>query len=205
MRQTDLKVLEVQNLLVIRKTFEHLFYRIGHKLRDLGLESRAKVPGPGNYDVRQQVVFPKAAGVKFGNASRLYIEDLEKKSAAAPGPGAYTQQALLFKEKGPNYRFSSASRSVMDKRGVPGPGSYQLKGLMGKDGPVHSIYQTIDASPQLKLEKNSPGPGSYSPNKENVLRSAGAYKMGSEKKLTDHILEQNRKLTVGPGAYENTS
>jgi len=97
------------------------------------------LPGPGKYDITQNDVLRRAAGSKFGSDSKLYLQDIEKTQVTLPGPASYTPTDVYLKHNGPKFRFGSAARLFEESRKVPGPGSYELKGIMGKDGPVHSI------------------------------------------------------------------
>lgn len=64
--------------------------------------------------------------------------------------------------------------------GVPGPGSYSHKQLLGKEGKSYSLYSKTNISID-NIKNSSPGPGWYDLHIKN-LKKEPAYALGSEKR-----------------------
>lgn len=97
----------------------------------------------------------------------------------------------------------------MSGRGVPGPGSYAIKELIGREGPKSTM---VPRRPNSAYESSraAPGPGSYSATefgKPNTYvlsgtgRGAPAYKIGTENR-SNFLGGYNRN--PGPGSYAPT-
>jgi len=62
----------------------------------------------------------------------------------------------------PKYGFGSEVRNSSNSRnGGPGPGGYEIRPLIGNDGPKQSMHGTIDYTPEKKENSSKPGPGTY--------------------------------------------
>lgn len=106
------------------------------------------------------------------------------RSTDAPGPGNYGA-SLVDKKNAPKYGFGTQNRD--DSPGkmnstFPGPGEYQIKGIIGKDGPGVSMHS------KLKNQSNmlTPGPGAYESSLKH-MRAAPAYGAGTQKRSGSSI------------------
>lgn len=122
------------------------------------------VPGPGQYNVDDIGRQYHQASTKFGHENRFNGSPLKK--GGVPGPGQYTFDNLeRIKQATPNVKFGSSSRSPSNGRPTtPGPGSYNHKGVIGKDGPSKSMGLKPSVEVLEKEAARVPGPGAYTPN-----------------------------------------
>ena len=78
-----------------------------------------------------------------------------------PGPGNYAS-TLYDKLKGPNYGFGTGGRDRMNQTTkVPGPGSYELGNMTGREGPQNSMHNKLTYKPIESIGGLTPGPGNY--------------------------------------------
>ena len=130
-------------------------------------------PGPGAYESRDNLEESKR-GPRFGSQVRN-----NSLSGPAPGPGAYEQHTETLKQASPKFGFGTQSRDKAFKvrHFSPGPGAYQLPGLVGPTGPKKSMGPRTDIP---NLYKDTPGPGQYNNQEDNVInKAAPKYGMGS--------------------------
>ncbi len=79
-------------------------------------------------------------------------------------------------------------------RGVPGPGAYSIRNIVGAEGAKLSIVpRRPDSAPMGS--RGCPGPGAYTP---STYKTTPAYKIGTEArgKLATELVK-----VPGPGAY----
>ena len=92
-------------------------------------------------------------------------------------------------------------RGKGDTRGIPGPGSYKHKEVVGADGPKIAIKARNDYSPVQKEVEKVPGPGNYAPNYNQTKKREGGVSMPKSLRNEYH-LEKIRQCTQDPGAYD---
>ena len=143
------------------------------------------IPGPGTYDSRAIRTFSTmGASLDHGDKTQL----LNKTQAIVPGPGQYqpTSAELIIKNDNPKYGFGTSIRAdiggrtggnIHSKRNlsetgdsiatynplVPGPGAYDIKGVVGNDGPKRSLAGRFTIDLTAKELNFKPGPGAYTP------------------------------------------
>ncbi len=104
-------------------------------------------PGPGSYQTKS--LFNQMKGpVSFGNNRRFNLDAngnlITKSMQEIPGPGAYQGDYKVVTKSDPQPIFGSSNRDKntfydTQVRYNPGPGAYELKGIVGKDGNSISI------------------------------------------------------------------
>jgi len=91
---------------------------------------------------------------------------VSKDERQKPGPGNYDKEG--------RDRFGDNAKKVsilgkgkeMQASGIPGPGSYNAKDFLTKDGSrVHGMSQSTRGDIVAKSAKELPGPGAYASNK----------------------------------------
>ena len=114
----------------------------------MGGKTRAKepedLPGPGNYEDKNK---------KFGGEGPQYsmYPKRDEKYNDNPGPGQY--EASEEKQKGISMGERVRAREADE---LPGPGNYEEKGKIGKDGPQYSM-----GNRRPEKYNDNPGPGQY--------------------------------------------
>jgi hypothetical protein len=132
-------------------------------------------------------------------------------SKKVPGPGNYEQN-----EKPTRYKSSPAWGMGSSKRGDlvnsksknnPGPTAYEMKSTVG-NGPKYTSGQKLGSS--LVNTSRGPGPGAYSPVKQDV---GSSYTMGTKSKMgmsiaihpedgTHEKIAETWAFAPGPGQYQ---
>ena len=164
-------------------------YTFGHKYKD---KPNDKTPGPGKYDLRKDKDLLVPSSI-FGHEKRL---DKGNK-INSPGPGKYDGDINTTNVKHPNYSFGKEKRITDKINDNPGPGSYEHKEYVGKEGKKLSMGLKVKS----KSMANMPGPGQYNTgNYDPVLRKLPDIKIGTEKRFSSsNIFAEN----PGPGQYNN--
>lgn len=57
----------------------------------------------------------------------------------------------------------------------PAPGAYQFKGIIGNEGPKHSMHSRTASH---DVHKGKPGPGHYNFDKDKTMSKSPSYVMG---------------------------
>lgn len=95
--------------------------------------SADKTPGPGTYYAK--AVYKNVnTGTRFGTDSRKGMGN--SKAAFTPGPNAYRADSKQpVQRSAPAFGFGTSKRpqSVNVKKQAPGPGQYELKGIIGSE------------------------------------------------------------------------
>lgn len=65
----------------------------------------------------------------------------------------------------------SVTSNSFYKADVPGPGQYQLKSIIGEEGPKKSISGRFNLDLTAKELSLKPGPGQYTPSVRNTLKT----------------------------------
>jgi len=152
-------------------------YSMGAKF---GTQKRLEVPGPGSYDARAQAIIESVKAVKFGTGQRSAMT--LKGSRNMPGPGGHSPDFRALKTSQPKYGFGSEFRNNKDvekMKYIPGPGSYQIPGIVGKEGQSKTLHSTLAYSPETKEQRGKPGPGAYDGDVLRTRKAAPDYKVGT--------------------------
>ena len=171
---------------------------MGSKLKDLAFEKRNFAPGPGNYEPVKREYIPS---MKFGSGQRSELAGT-KTQKLSPGPGAYDQEAAKLQKTAPKFGFGTSNREAGSKRlAVPGPGNYEPKGFVSKEGPRYSLGAQNTFHPDKKEQAFKPGPGNYSPQIDPARKREPAYRIGSETRR-DLAFEKAQTFQTSPGQYD---
>ena len=164
-------------------------YTFGHKYKD---KTKDMSPGPGKYNLRTEKDLLVPSSI-FGHEKKLQAANREK----FPGPGKYKCNIDTTNIKHPNYSFGREKRKTDLINDTPGPGSYQHKEYVGKEGKKISMA--------LKYKSKSmeyiPGPGQYSShNCTSIFKKLPDIKIGKDKRFSTSNLFEDQP---GPGQYND--
>lgn len=151
-------------------------------------------PGPGNYDIRTDKSL-QVPCYKFGTEKKDGLDLTQAKNV--PGPGNYEYNAEAVNKSQPKFSFGKELRGDNRKNETPGPGQYQCRQYVGKEGPMISMSQKFG---EVQNEsKYVPGPGQYNNSNVNYYRpKSPSYKIGTAQRQDLYkFLEGN----PGPGQY----
>ena len=112
---------------------------MGAKLRNA---SGLLVPGPGTYDAKAEAVIESVKSLKFGTGQRSSMALAGARNL--PGPGGHSPDYRALKTAAPAFGFGSDNRKDAAARlkNTPGPGTYAIPGVIGKDGPSKTLHST---------------------------------------------------------------
>ena len=119
------------------------------------------LPGPGQYTPRD--AFYRTAGGRIGTERR--VGPISKANYLGPGPGQYESKNNLSVNDMPKFGFGTQDKFFSDKqkerklRASPGPGAYEPKKLIGKEGHKYSMGDNKPTKPMTA--DPVPGPGAY--------------------------------------------
>lgn len=105
-----------------------------------------------------------------------------KGSRNVPGPGGHSPDYRALKTSPPKYGFGSEFRDNKDvekMKYIPGPGSYQIPAVVGKEGQSKTLHSTLLYSPETKENRGKPGPGTYDGDVLRTRKAAPDYKVGT--------------------------
>jgi hypothetical protein len=91
-------------------------------------------------------------------------------------------------------------RSKNERPKTPGPGSYQLRDLIGNDGPKISISSFRPISAKVNSDNLQPGPGAYNSNLSDKLKSP-SYGFGISQRKNNN---KEAEIIPGVGSYNLT-
>jgi len=173
------------------------FYSFGVKHKEKKIDD--DIPGPGKYNLRKSKDLEVSSCV-FGRGKRIisYLSLCERK---VPGPGRYNCNGNAIKINYPQFSFGKEDRKSTIKslnEEIPGPGTYNHKEYIGKEGLKISI------SPKLDIENyndnNRVGPGKYNKTDLNFYKpKSPSTKIGKFKRFS--LSSSNLFDTPGPGKY----
>jgi hypothetical protein len=83
------------------------------------------VPGPGNYEPNPSAVKEKPPSWALGKSQKNEGFNVDKH---LPGPGSYIATSTL---SGPKWAFGNSKRGKSAELASPGPGTYEIKPLLG--------------------------------------------------------------------------
>ena len=164
-------------------------WKIGTEMRGKGL----KVPGPGNYNMRQA----PGNGPKYTMRMRPY----SAKSDVTPGPGNYnvrTEKNLVV----PSYKFGHERKDGLDlaqAKYVPGPGNYEYNAdAINVKHPKFSFGKEVRGNDRRPM---TPGPGTYA--HKQYVGKEGPHITMSAKYGFDPV-QGDARYVPGPGMYNNS-
>lgn len=103
-----------------------------------------------------------------------------------PGPGGHSPDYRALKTAAPRFGFGSEVRrdSAVDKlKWTPGPGTYAIPTVIGKEGPSKTLHAALTYSPELKEHMKKPGPGAYDGDVLKTRKADPQYKLGTGQRL----------------------
>ena len=173
------------------KTF---YYSLGVKLTSVFV-TKNKAPGPGAYDQTSLVHKPTVLGAKFSISQRMgpRSQTRNSKYETMPGPGNYAAKTDFVYKSSPRYGFGASPSKKADAAhrktlsAMPGPGAYNLTGIIGQEGPSKTISARFKDTEFEAASVKAPGPGAYEPNTEQIYQTAPGYKLGSSKRSFPNI------------------
>ena len=152
-------------------------YTIGEKHQPKKIKGlfKLEIPGVGKYELAKDFSAPS---YKIGNEKRKNLE-INYSALKNPGPDKYNPYNKDISSTTPKWTFSKTERfankkpksAFIRRLNVPGPGSYEMKTYVGKEGPHYTfnkvIYNHTDASDESMLKKiiDYPSPFSYLKNR----------------------------------------
>jgi len=152
-------------------------------------------PGPGNYNIRKDENM-KVPSYKFGTEKKDGLNLAQAKGV--PGPGNYEYNADGINPKAPKFSFGKELRGTKARPKTPGPGAYNAKQYVGKEGPKITMSSKLGFDPQAGDTRFVPGPGQYTTSGANILHSkAPAYRIGTAQRRGLYNTDNN----PGPGQY----
>jgi hypothetical protein len=164
-------------------------YSITARRPDVRVKAGKGTPGPGRYD--PMLGYVRRNGPKFGigKQSKSKIANIY---GQVPGPNNYQPNQTWTKKNAASWGMGTNKRPGLSQiLDTPGPGQYEAR-LNTRSGP------TLGSKPRVHV-KDSPGPGTYSPDPRQAKRKAPQFSMGSEKKKT--IAGRPHNKYPGPGTY----
>ena len=170
------------------------FYSFGMKLKDLKID---ETPGPGNYNLRKKKDLYIPSYI-FGKEKRIFSQIISS-NERNPGPGNYKYSEDAIRLHYPHFSFGKEERKIdIKNRDIPGPGTYNHKEYLGKEG------LKISLSPRYEIKNktvNKLGPGQYNKTDLNFYKpKSPSTKMGKFKRFSfssNDIFND----TPGPGKY----
>lgn len=86
---------------------------------------------------------------------------------------------------------------------MPGPGQYPILTKIGKDGPKNSMHATLNYFPNMKENKQKPGPGTYGhDNQANDIKNNGQWRFASDPRFKNKSFDVMKSFQQNPGAYD---
>lgn len=113
-----------------------------------------------------------------------------------PGPGEHSPDYHKIKNQSPRFGFGSERRSnaeIERQKYKPGPGNYQIPGVIGKDGTSKTMHSSLPYSPAMKEQSYKPGPGNYDPDPLKTKNTEPKYKVGTSQR-TDYEFDKKTKF-----------
>lgn len=120
-----------------------------------------------------------------------------------PGPGGHSPDYRALKTAAPAFGFGSENRkdgAVEKLKYTPGPGTYSIPGVVGKDGPSKTLHSTLNYSPEQKEHAKKPGPGAYDGDVLKTRKQDPQYKLGTGQRL-DLAFQKKQRFQQDPGSY----
>ena len=162
-----------------------------------------KTPGPGTYYAR--AVYKNVnGGPRFGTDSRKGMGN--EKAALTPGPNAYRANSKQPVQKAaPAYGFGTSRRpqSVNVKKQAPGPGQYELRGIIGSESQGRTLATKLN--PSKTTNDFNPGPGQYQPQFTQSIKKNPGWRIGTSQRGEEQRDEKRRNYpppdTYNPNIY----
>ena len=165
------------------------FYSFGLKGKE---KKPIDSPGPGKYNIRKNKDLITSSYI-FGKERRL--SSSVEYNRYTPGPGNYKFSKDAIKISNPKYSFGKEERKNSYKTSSPGPGAYNHKDYVGKEGQKISISQKFMNFDDI----NDVGPGQYNQTDLNFYKpKQPSIKIGKDRRFS---LSRETLITPGPGRY----
>ena len=170
------------------------FYSFGKKLKE---HVKDDTPGPGKYNLRREKDLYIPSYI-FGKEKR--ISSILSPFEIGPGPGNYKFSEDAIRLRYPHYSFMKEKRKSFKKNNVdtPGPGTYNHKEYLGKEG------LKISLSPKIILKNkniNELGPGQYNRTDLDFYKpKSPTTKIGKNRRFSS-LSCSDLFSTPGPGRY----
>jgi hypothetical protein len=87
------------------------------------------------------------------------------------------------------------ANSTLSESYSPGPGQYPILTKIGKEGPMNTMHATHNYFPNMKENKQKPGPGTYShSNVHKDIKNKGTFRFAGQRRFTDKGFEVMRSF-----------
>lgn len=103
-----------------------------------------------------------------------------------PGPGGHSPDYRAAKTAAPSFGFGTENRkdnAVEKLKYIPGPGTYAIPTVIGKDGPSKTLHSALTYSPEAKEHAKKPGPGAYDGDVLRTRKQEPQFKVGTSQRL----------------------
>jgi Sperm-tail PG-rich repeat len=127
------------------------------------------VPGPGRYQPSTVDLISRNDAPKYGFGTSMRAD-----IAGGPGGGIHSKRTLS-QDGGKGDTQSLVSLKPL----VPGPGAYEIKSVIGNEGPKRSLAGRFKIDLQAKELNYKPGPGQYTPSVNFAIKQSPNYKIGT--------------------------
>lgn len=153
---------------------------------------------------------------------------MNKTQVIVPGPGRYQPSTvdLISRNDAPKYGFGTSTRadigggmggnihqskrtlSVDGKESAtrlkplnPGPGAYEIKGILGTEGPKRSLAARFKIDLDAKELGMKPGPGAYTPVVNLAVKASPNYKIGTSLREKYYLKDKYKHELPPPNIY----
>jgi hypothetical protein len=183
------------------------------------------IPGPGQYEGRFNKTF-STLGASLDHSQRQGLTN--KMQAIVPGPGRYepSPHSEITKNDQPKFGFGTGLRAdlttgtlsggIHSKRNLseagstmtsmkgrpPGPGAYEIKGVIGNEGPKRSLAGRFKIDLTAKELNQKPGPGAYSPSVNCSIKQSPAFKVGTSTREKYYLKDKFKYELPPPNIYD---
>lgn len=186
----------------------------------------SSIPGPGTYDDKARQTLSKM-GASLDRSNRQ--GSMNKTQAIIPGPGRYQPSTtdLMRSNYAPKYGFGSggrpdlatgaptniatSKRSLSDSKStqsqspsrllVPGPGAYNIKQVVGNEGPKRSLAGRFKIDLAAKELNYKPGPNLYTPSTTFSAKTSPNYRIGSSLREKYYLADKYKHELPPPNIY----
>jgi hypothetical protein len=152
-------------------------------------KTQAIIPGPGRYEPLNKDILAKNHSPKFGFGTG------GRPDLATGAPSSLSKQRSVSDGKG-------HSSSPTLRVNVPGPGTYEIKQVVGNEGPKRSLAGRFKVDLTSKELAFKPGPGQYSPTANASLKSSPNYRIGSSLREKYYLADKFKHELPPPNIYD---
>lgn len=147
------------------------------------------VPGPGRYQPSTVDLISRNDAPKYGFGTSIRAD-----IAGGQGGNIHNKRTLSMDGKG--------EQSIVNlKPLVPGPGAYEIKGVVGTEGPKRSLAARFKIDLAAKELNYKPGPGQYTPSINQSAKTSPNYKIGTSVREKYYLKDRFKHELPPPNIY----